>query len=479
MKYSPYQEAIFAFVAFSPDSAIVQAVAGSGKTTTIVEALNRAPQGTNSIFLAFNKAISEELKSRGVNARTFHSITYSPALRAIGAKTVNANKLRELTRASFPPDINRTYGNMAQKLVGLARNAGIGAIADDTEEAWQALADRHDIAPDEEGASMVTGITVARQLLQLCNASKEADFDDLLYQVVRLNIPLPRFDLVMVDESQDTNAIQRAILRKVLTPRGRVIAVGDSAQAIYGFRGADSSSMALIAKEFNCTPLPLTITYRCAAAIVAYASQWAPLEAAPDAPAGEVNDLQDRWSLVDFEPQDMVVCRTNAPLISLAYSLIRARVPCHIMGRDIGAGLTSLIEKLQPKGIDALAEKLGAWRDREAAKAALKGDDAKVAAILDKADCIMVLIDSLPENERTVPALCRTIDSLFSGTTGVTLASIHKSKGLEADTVWWLNRSACPSKWAKQAWQQEQERNLCYVAATRAKTTLNLIEAAK
>ena len=88
----------------------------------------------------------------------------------------------------------------------------------------------------------------------------------------------------------------------------------------------------------------------------------------------------------------------------------------------------------------------------------------------------MVLVDALPENERTVPALCRLIETMFAGTAGVTLSSIHKAKGLEADTVVWLERSKCPSKWAKQAWQQDTERCLCFVAATRAKRALWLAE---
>jgi superfamily I DNA/RNA helicase len=39
-----------------------------------------------------------------------------------------------------------------------------------------------------------------------------------------------------------------------------------------------------------------------------------------------------------------------------------------------------------------------------------------------------------------------------------------------------LNSSQCPAQWARGEWQQEQERNLCYVATTRAKQTLILIE---
>lgn len=76
-----------------------------------------------------------------------------------------------------------------------------------------------------------------------------------------------------------------------------------------------------------------------------------------------------------------------------------------------------------------------------------------------------------------VQSLINTIEQLFTPTrNSTTLATIHKAKGLEADTVYWLNSSQCPSKWARQRWQKVQENNLCYVATTRAKSKLVLIE---
>lgn len=55
----------------------------------------------------------------------------------------------------------------------------------------------------------------------------------------------------------------------------------------------------------------------------------------------------------------------------------------------------------------------------------------------------------------------------------VTLATYHRSKGREWDrVVLWEHASRCPSKAARQEWQLEQERNLAYVAFTRAKKTL-------
>jgi superfamily I DNA/RNA helicase len=133
---------------------------------------------------------------------------------------------------------------------------------------------------------------------------------------------------------------------------------------------------------------------------------------------------------------------------------------------------------MRAHGVDALVEKLRAYTAREVAKAKAKDDEAKMAAIQDKTDCVMCLIDGLDELDRTIPALIAAIEQIFSdaNTVGVTLATIHKAKGLEADRVFWLNRSKCPSPWARQDWQQQQEANLCYVAATRAKRELVLIE---
>ena len=156
------------------------------------------------------------------------------------------------------------------------------------------------------------------------------------------------------------------------------------------------------------------------------------------------------------------------------------RIPAKIMGREIGQGLKSLITKLNAKGIDNLVLKLDVWADRESEKAIAKQQESRVEAIRDKAEAILCLIEGMLETERTIPALLAIIDSLFSDSKGkITLATIHKAKGLEADTVFWLNSSQCPAKWAKSDWQIQQENNLCYVAVTRAKQTLVLIEEQK
>lgn len=477
-EWSQYQQNIFAFVETGLGSAIVRAVAGSGKTTTICECDARLPHGTTSILLAFNKSIAEELKARGVNARTFHSVTYSPVTRFKGTRQVEGDKLSILVQQHLSGDDAFIYGNFIKRLVGLARQVGIGCLVDDVESSWIDIVAHYDMELDNESGNLGRALELASQLLEWSNHSSMVDFDDLLYMAVREGIVLQKYDVVFVDEAQDTNAIQRALLRKMLKPDSRVIAVGDPSQAIYGFRGADSNSMDLIAEEFDCVDLPLTVSYRCPVQVVEYAQQWAPqIEAAPNAPEGVLETLGTNWDLSRFEPNDLILCRTTKPLVTLAFKFMRAKVRACILGREIGQGLKSLIKRMNAKDIDTLAGNLEHWAARETERAVAKCQDSKVEAIGDKLDTMLFLIHNLLETDRTIPALLGVIDQLFSDATNVViLATIHKAKGMEAHRVYWLNSSQCPAPWAKQPWQQQQEANLCYVAATRAMDELYLIE---
>jgi len=478
-QWSSYQEVIFNFVEHGQGNAIVEAVAGSGKSTTIVEALNRV--NGSSVFLAFNKAIADELKARGVNARTFHSLTYSPTMRWKRQNNVTTDKLRAICRENLGADDMELYSSFAIRLVGLAQQLGIGCLVLDVEEVWMDIVIHHDLEPESEDADLGRGIEIARWLLDASYEDSRVNFDDMLYLTVRDNLTLPKFDFVFVDEAQDTNAIQREILKKIMHPRTRLIAVGDSAQAIYGFRGADSNSMNLIAQQFNCTKLPLSITYRCPTSVVKYARTIVNhIQARPNAPEGKVEGLGTKWEVKSFQPNDLVVCRTTKPLIALAFQMVRARVPVRIMGREIGQGLKNLITKMKARNLDDLENKLSNWRDKEVEKAVKKDNESKAEAIRDKVDAILCIIEGLSpdqEYEAGIVDLLNQIDNLFAEGVGKTvLATIHKAKGLEAEHVYWLNSSQCPSKWARAEWQKRQELNLMYVAITRAKSTLTLIE---
>lgn len=475
-KWSSFQTSIFAFVESGTGNAIVEAVAGSGKSTTIIEAM-KLVKGS-SIFLAFNKSIADELKAKGVNARTFHSLVFGPVMRAKNAQNPTFDKLRRLCRENMSSHDFKLYSAFAMKLVGLARQQGVGFLTPDTIATYQTICNHHDIEPESDNADFDKALEYAQELLQWSNESEMVDFDDMLYWAVRDKIRLPKFDFVFVDEAQDTNMIQREILRMIMGPHSRMIAVGDPAQAIYGFRGADAQSLRSIAKEFNAVTLPLSISYRCPTSVVKYAQQWvAHIQAAPNAPEGIVEHHEQDWDVDMFLPNDLVICRKSAPLLQLAFRCIRQNIPVQVLGKEIGDGLRSLIDKMNAKNLDQLTDKLQKFMIREVEKARKEDDDAKIEAITDKVGCVLFLIDGLKEDRRDIASLKAGIDYLFKDKDKcVKLCTLHKAKGLEADRVFWLNRNECPAQWARREWQKVEEVNLCYVAATRAKRELHMIE---
>src|SRR5207248_1814934 len=93
-------------------------------------------------------------------------------------------------------------------------------------------------------------------------------FSDMLFLPLVHGWASGRWDLVVVDECQDMNAAQLALAGRCLVPGGRIAVVGDDRQAIYGFRGADSSSLDRLLEAYDAKELPLTITYRCPKRVV-------------------------------------------------------------------------------------------------------------------------------------------------------------------------------------------------------------------
>lgn len=94
MNWTEQQERIFDFVANGTGNAVVEAYAGTGKTTTIVEAVNRVPRGKRVLFVAFNKVIAEELKRRlpaGADAMTLHSLGLKAVTRACGRRPIDGD----------------------------------------------------------------------------------------------------------------------------------------------------------------------------------------------------------------------------------------------------------------------------------------------------------------------------------------------------------------------------------------------------
>lgn len=479
LKFKPsvHQQAFFEWLAGDKGSCILKAVAGSGKTTSIVAGLRYIPG----------------LMARDIRASTFHSVGLAAVMKKLGLRTdnikIDGNKVRQLAKLMLTDDERDLYEAFACKLVGLAKGEGIGCLTPSTEDAWFRLIEHHDLSLDVDGASEADGIHIARRLLQAsstlalpkekrilalpdgCPEAPVIDFDDMLYLPLLWKCRLWQDDYVFVDEAQDTNPVRRAIAKLKLKPGGRLIAVGDPKQAIYGFTGASADAMDLIAKEFSCIELPLTVSYRCPKAVAEKVRALVPyFETPPMAKEGSVKACTLKDALPLLTHQDAILCRQTAPLVCLALGLLARGTPCHVLGREIGQGLVALVEKLgRSRGVDGLILKLEAYRLREVAKHTAKGEEMKAAGVEDRVACVLAILDALPERERTVPGFKRRVDGMFAdeGFGGLTLATIHKVKGKEFPRVAILAPELMPSKWARQQWQIEQELHLQYVAWTR------------
>ena len=485
---SPQQSDVFKFVTDGRGSAFVEAVAGAGKTTTIVEACHLM-RGSIA-FAAYNKKIAEEIKARtiaegmsSVAVGTFHSFGFRAWRKVAGGVKIDDKKPDLLCDDLCVPEELRSF---TKKLLSLGKSSAIGLFGSiDDASLWWKIVDHHDLTETlEEPKDARFGVQYAQQAITASRdmAHELIDFDDMIYMPVVTGCRVWQNDWLLVDEAQDLNASRRALARKMLRSSGRAIFVGDRHQAIYGFTGADADSVDLIIREFRARQLPLTITYRCPKAVVAAAQEYVQhIEAHPTAPDGAVRDAHED-DLLEFGlgKSDAVLCRLTAPLVKQAFKFIKAGIACHVEGRDIGAGLAALASRWKVKSIQALRDRLAVYVERETEKLNAKGQETKAEAVRDRVDTLNAIMD----NTKSLDELNAKIASLFSNDEDghrntLTLSTVHKSKGREWDRVFILGfEEYMPSEFARQPWQVEQERNLIYVAFTRAKRELFLVEMA-
>lgn len=496
MNWSEQQQAFLDWCEKGSGSCVLVAVAGAGKTTVLIEG-GRRIRGQVA-YVAYNKDIvketEEKLKKKGIDwkkmqAKTAHSFGWGAFKKARGwsndeaTNHIDKHKVDSILNGLMDDKhpLKAQQPGMV-KLISLAKQSMFGMLKPiESYDAWEEMAEHYDVFDDDDQPIAI------RDVIDMCilalKASKNdldrVDYDDMIYMPLIHKMRFWRFQNVFIDESQDTNAARRALVRAMLMPNGRVAAVGDPHQGIYGFTGADADALQLIAKDFNCKWLNLTITYRCPKTVVTFAQRWVShITAAETAPEGAVSatTMDDFFKRNDLGAGSAVLCRLNKPLVSLAFQLIRRRIPCRIEGRDIAESLQKLMRRWKVKTLNQLEAKIENYLEAEKTKLLAKKKEDKLAQVEDTVETIRVIIDQCrKEGKHSIDEAVEYVGELFGDrVTGMmVLSSIHKAKGREWENVFWLDRAnTCPSPWARQAWQVEQENNLCYVAATRAKEQL-------
>lgn len=498
MRFTPseHQKKIFNFIATDKQSLVIDAKAGAAKTTTIVESLKYIPRNKKILFLAFNKGIVEELQGRVpsyVRAQTINSLGHRAWCRYLRGEnlTVEAHKTRKLlrdmvTKKELDPGTYEAIGDDIVDLVTGAKVFGLvpashklRCLVADTLDNWFSIQEHFGIFFDS-AVQETWAINVARTILgRSLDIKNVIDFTDQLYMPMAYEIEIDGYDYVFVDEAQDVSDIKRDLIFKSVGARGRVIAVGDVRQAIFGFAGSNSQSLLKIEETAKAHKLFLPISYRCSREVIKVAKTIVPdIESSPGAKKGKVKNLGTEWTEKMFKPTDMILCRNNKPLVALAYQLLQARVPCKIRGRlDLGRNLVAVLQKLKAPDTKTAFNKLKQWKDSQIERLVRKDPDANTDHITDKFETLEVFFQNNKDGK--TDSVSREIETIFADEEQggvIMLSTIHKAKGLEADRVFLLNKDLIPSRGAKKAWEIEQEKNLLYVAVTRSKSELYFFE---
>lgn len=483
---SVYQQAVYDNISFGTSNLVIDAVAGSGKSTTIVNSLKLIPENFTVLFLAFNKAIVEELSLKignqsNVTVKTLHSLGASSVMKTFKSVLDNSKYNTYVSDAIKFGNIKATfeleeeeildYKQNIIKLVDLCR----AYLCSDL-NTLSGIADKYLINVIDNELEMALNVVNWGK-----NNTKKIDFTDMIFFPNVKKLEMEKFDFVFIDECQDLNTAQRELFLQTLNVTGRFIAVGDPRQAIYGFAGADIESFNVLKSLPNTKLLPLSVCYRCDNSIIELAKEIvSQIEARNNAPEGTVN--RDA-KLADIQDGDMVLCRVTAPLVALCMNYIANGTKAYVKGRDIGLNLINMIKKTNRRNTKDVLERLNSELHKIALKVMNRTrctlqeakQDNLYTSYQDKVQAIEVIANNLVTSQ----AIINRIENLFkeNDRSGICLSTIHKAKGLEANNVFIICEDKLLLKRAMRTeWSAEQEHNLVYVAYTRAKHLLGFIQ---
>src|SRR3954469_11142355 len=494
----------------------ILAGAGSGKTTTITRRVaNQVATGAFSadeiLAVTFTDKAATEMRARlealgvaRVTARTFHSAALAqlhrlgtPPGRILPSKAL---ALRRIANGLPPPYKFRPAGDLATE-IEWAKNR---RLTPDTYV--ETLGDHEPPVPPD----------LMLRVFRLYEAGKSergfADFEDVLELTVRmlekdeqaLAAVRRRYRAFTIDEYQDVNLLQQALLDLWLGGSDELCAVGDDYQSIYAFTGATPQHLLDLPQRFpHATVVRLESNYRSSPEVLELANRIVPAlggaekvlcASRPSGPAPDLRafasaELEQAFVLDrvrelrkdDVAYEEMaVLSRTNARLADFEEPFHTAGIPFQgaaLLSRDAARQLLKQLRALAPTSavaatvlrhaqdagwVERLPDKLG---ERELVRQSDLGRLVKLAAEFD-------------DGTRTTPEFVTDIEEGFGargpGRRGVHLLTLHRAKGLEFEAVFIprVEEKELPIRQAKQPDEIAEERRLLYVGLTRAKRHL-------
>jgi len=545
MNFTEEQENIFHFVENESGHGIIDAVAGAGKTTTIMECAKFVKDKRTILFCAFNNSISSEI------ARKFHKL----GLNEVTVKTIHAlgrqilqdnnntgqpikleeNKYRELLKSKEMQETLKPYFEKIIKINGFeidgfddrknfAANNLVNKINSrliEIIQKFRSTLTKDDITHFENLVNhygIFNEIEIRNKnfnneirvyfechkiLLEAGNQLSEKtmiiDYTDMLYLPYKWKQhPSKKYEFLFIDECQDLSKAQFAVAAKYGKKDGRILAVGDPSQSIYGFTGADIESFDRVKDYTQANQLPLTTCFRCPKKVVELAKTIRPDIVGNKEDDGVIHTIQFNDVVNSAKPGDLIISRLKAPIVLLVFSFIDKNIKVHIHQDEVKEIINeiknifkqnelSLVISSLSHGFDELkTEVMNRWSWIIQKNAARITDSTERNLYIEnekkylekKLAFLHKKYEQWKNNCDTLNDILKRIKEFISATDNpIKLSTIHRAKGLENNRVFVLNYDELPYfRIQQKEWERTQELNLKYVAITRALSELFLIE---
>lgn len=442
-EYTSEQEEIFRICTNylkNNEIASITAPAGSGKTFTLVELSKKMPN-EKILYLAYNKAIADESKSRfpkNVTVTTIHSLAYKELL--INADDLtndyNIQQIKEMFNCDFEEAIE------TKQYFERFLNSNYSGFTDYAITKYKAVANANTMFEK-----------MRKREIKITHSYYLKEFS--LLENKKSNI----YDVILLDEAQDSNPVT---IRAFLSLNGKKILVGDPHQSIYGFRDSVNAMQTLDCKY----KLKLTYCFRCIEQIVDKANR------VLSAYKEDVNTIYSKVPHKQYEINSRAfICRTNSKIVEFLAKNQENKLYNFALIKEPTQFFKPVISVLKFLNNEAIPYEeymfLNEFKNEKELEAFAEYN-AEISCALNVAKrykgYIYVLLKIAKESYKN-----RKKDNITY------LMTAHTSKGLEFDYVRLV--SDFPNieelKGVKSKKEIEEEVNLYYVAITRAKYKLD------
>jgi superfamily I DNA/RNA helicase len=484
--WSSEQQNIFNYFKSGSGNACIEALAGCGKTSTIEEGIRHAPE-KRILYAVFGKRNQLEAMEKIIDPRvtiaTIHSVGFSylktvwPRCHARFSWQVECDRIKTAC-----PEFPEEFNFIVQKLISLLKNLYINPTLENAKDI-AGIRGLEIYGEQKKWNDEIPRIAIeAIELSKRPDKSNRISFDDMVYLPAALQLVKPQYDMVVLDEGQDLNAPQFDIALGSCKSTGRVCLVADKNQNIFGFRGTLQNGIEIFKQKLKAESFPLTITFRCPRSVVQQAQRLVPsYQSHESAPEGEVIKMDYKKVIEVIKPGDVLLSRKNSPLTPMALKLLRKKISCYVVGRDIGKQLISIIKGLEATDTFDFGNKLQAWHDVRTGLVTGKSVTSKIELIKDQYETLKEISNwVISEGKNSIQDIIDTINGLFYDTEfvkrpSVICSSIHRGKGLEWATVYLLCDTLYVSHPKQTQDEKDAEKCLEYVGITRSKNKLVLV----